>query len=152
MVVAVATPQFVVDASIAMKWQFGDEEHAFEAERILTDFEQNRIILIAPDHLRYEVANALRTAVRTGRMSSADAREALDAFLQLGIATYRDDEMIRRGFDLAIQYDCAAYDGLYLALAGFAQCALLHADRRLRNTLAGRFARELWIEDYVAVS
>jgi hypothetical protein len=31
-----------------------------------------------------------------------------------------------------------------------AQCPLIHADRRLHNTLTGVFARELWTADYAA--
>lgn len=40
------------------------------------------------------------------------------------------------------------YDALYLALAEQIGCPFVHADRRLHNTLAGRFPHELWIENY----
>jgi predicted nucleic acid-binding protein len=46
------------------------------------------------------------------------------------------------------RYDCSYYDGLYLALAEAARCPFVYADQRLRNTLAGRCPRAMWIEDY----
>lgn len=69
-------------------------------------------------------------------------------FLRLEIPTISGSDLFALGFEFALRFDCAFYDALNLALADQAECPFVHADRRLRNTLNGRFARELWIEDY----
>lgn len=70
-------------------------------------------------------------------------------FLQLSIPVVVGTHIIVRGWDASRTYGCALYDGLYLALAEMMDCPLVHADRRLHNSLRGRFPLELWIEDLV---
>jgi predicted nucleic acid-binding protein len=141
-------PRFVVDASVAIKWQLFDELDSDVAERILHDFLAGRVRLIAPDQVRYEVANALRTAVRTRRLTADEARAALEQFLVWRIPTVADDDLILAGFDHSMRFECSLYDALYLALAEQSGCPLIFADLRLRNTLAGRFPLALWLGDY----
>lgn len=140
--------RYVVDASIAVKWYLHDEEYVHEAEAVLEAFGSDRIALIAPDHIRYEITNAVRNALRTRRVPVPAERQAITNFLDLGIPTVGANALLIAGYDYALRFDCALYDGLYLALADRAQCPFIHADRRLHNTLNGRFARELWIESF----
>jgi excisionase family DNA binding protein len=51
--------RYVVDASVAAKWDLNDEEYQDPAYALLIDYQEGRTQLIAPDHLRYEVANTL---------------------------------------------------------------------------------------------
>lgn len=141
-------PRYVLDASIASKWYLNDEEHVVEADALLDAFGAGRIAFIAPEHIHYEVANVLRTAVRRERLPEEEARLSLLDFLGLAIPTVHGTQLIIPAFDLAHEFGCALYDGLYLALADSAGVSLIHADRRLRNTLDGRFPGEFWIEDY----
>lgn len=141
-------PRYVIDASVAIKWLFTDEEHVEPATNALIALQTRRITAIVPDHLHYEVASAIRTAVRMRRVAVTDAATTLRDFLDIDLQPARGSGLLRAGLESALRYDCAYYDGLYLALADQADCLLLHADRRLRNTLAGRFPRELWIEDF----
>lgn len=144
-----ATTRYIVDASIGIKWLFDDEDFTDEARSILFAFQTGSIDLLAPDHLYHETLNALRTGIRMRRISSDQATTAMNDFLELAVPTVDGPSLFRAGFDVSLTYDCAFYDGLYLALAEQARCPLLHADRRLHNTLRGRFASELWIGDYV---
>ena len=139
---------FVVDASVVMKWFLPDEEFAQEALAVLIALQDGDVSLVAPNHLYYEVANVLRTSVRRARMTDEEARESLVACLALPINTYRDRELVLRGFDKAQEFGCAAYDGLYLAVADELSCPLIHADGRLQNALAGSFEQELWVKDF----
>ncbi|MBI4506446.1 MAG: type II toxin-antitoxin system VapC family toxin [Chloroflexi bacterium] len=141
-------PQFVVDASVAAKWYLNDEVNADQALEVLRHFLQGKISLLAPDHIRYEVPSAVRNAVRRERVNPAAAREATSIFLGLGLPTTRSSSLILLGHDQAIRFGCSLYDGLYLALALMSQRPLLHADRKLRHALDGRFHLELWIADY----
>jgi predicted nucleic acid-binding protein len=137
-----------VDASVAAKRYLDDEEHLHEARQVLRVFAGDRIALIAPDHIRYEIANTLLVAARRSRLSELVARTGLFSFLNLRIPTVGDDRLLFSAYDLASTFGCALYDGLYLALAESTDCSLLHADDRLHNTLGGRFPWELWIEDF----
>lgn len=141
--------RLVVDASVVTKWYLNDEDHVFHATVIAREFADNRIRLLAPDHIRYETVNAILNASRRGRFDPLSAMNAVSGFLGLKIQTVSDDRLLIRAFESATRYGCAFYDALYLALADEAQCAFVHADRRLHSTLGGRFERELWIEDYV---
>jgi predicted nucleic acid-binding protein len=122
---------YIVDASIAIKWVLDDEDRSDEARAILLAYQQDQINLIAPDHIEHEVLNAIRTGVRMNRLSAQEGRG-----------------LFVRGIDYALSFDCAFYDGLYLALADRVGCPFVHADLRLRNTLRGAFARELWIDNF----
>ncbi len=147
---SVSTPSFVLDASIAAKWYLPDEDYADEARAIFTALTNGVIGLTAPQHIDYEIANVLWTAVQRGRTNDTWARTSLSEFLGLPIEKVGGNRLLLLGYDLARRYGCAAYDGLYVALATDIDCHLLHVDRRLRNILGGRFDLELWIESFQA--
>lgn len=141
--------RLVVDASIAAKWYLDDEEYSDEARMVLEDFGANRIALVAPAHLYIETANAIRNALRSQRLAPDAGRASLTSLIALSIPAIALSELLLPGFEAALRYGCALYDGLYLALAEHIESPLVHADRRLHHTLAGRFPYELWIGDYV---
>jgi predicted nucleic acid-binding protein len=141
-------PRYVVDATVAVKWHLRDEQDTDAADVVLTDFREGRIRLLAPDHIRYEVPNAIATALRTGRLTSDQGAAAIELFLAWRLPTVRDDALIKAAYAHAVRFGCALNDGLYLALADAAGCRLIHADRRLRNTLGAGFAPALWLADY----
>ena len=140
--------RYILDASIAMKWLFNDEDNIEESLQILRTFQRGDINLLAPEHIYYEVLNSLKSGIIRNRVSEADARAAMEDFLALPITTVSGPTLLRNAFEIAVRYDTPYYDSLYLALADSEQCPLIHADRRLHNTLAGRFPREVWIEEY----
>lgn len=142
-----ARNRFILDASVAIKWYLKDEPYVAEADALLTSFGEGSIALVSPQHIHYEVTNALRTAVRRGRLAEDEARLSVDKFLDLELPTVRGNNLILRGWDASHKYGCALYDGLYAGLAEMIGVPLVHADRRLHNTLNGRFDLEIWIED-----
>ena len=141
-------PCLVVDASVAVKWHLSDEEFAEVAVAVLADFREDRVNLLAPDHIRYEVANAIRVAARRGRLTPRQGREALEQFLSWGLWTVATDQLFLAAYDTSERLGCALYDGLYLALAESADCPLIYADRVLRNHIRDQFPLALWIGDY----
>lgn len=139
---------YVIDASVAVKWLLQDEPQSETALAVLEDFANDRIALLAPAHLEYEVANAIRSAVRRGRLEPSAGLRALQFFLALAVPTVSGDVLLLNALTTALELDCALYDALYLTLADHAERPLVHADNRLRNTLAGGFPLEVWIDDY----
>lgn len=107
----------------------------------------DEVHLTAPDHFRYEVPNALRTAVRRQRMTVHQATRSIENLFDLGIEFVDGDDLIVTGSLYAFRYNIALYDALYLVLADRANAPFVHADRRLSNSLRNRFAHATWIED-----
>jgi predicted nucleic acid-binding protein len=71
--------------------------------------------MLAPSLWFYEVVNGLVTAVRRGRISSDQGSDALDRLVEVGVGlTDPDAEDCYR---TAVDYQIAAYDAAYVALA-----------------------------------
>jgi predicted nucleic acid-binding protein len=140
----------VVDASVAARWFLLDENLVAESHRVLEDVQDDRIAMIEPGHFQIEVGNAVRNALRSNRLIDDSARQALAILRTLPAHMVPLETLLTSGFDTALRFDCALYDGLYLTLAEQLDCPFVHADQRLRNALRGRFPRELWIGEYAA--
>lgn len=138
----------VVDASVAAKWELNDESHAQRSLAVLEDFRSGKVVLYAPDQIRYEVPSAILKAVRQRRLSPERGQIAVALFLSLDLTTVRSNSLIMLAYRHALHFGCSLYDGLYLALAETAQCPLVYADARLRTALHDRFPWAMWIEDY----
>lgn len=141
-------PRFVVDASVAVKWHLDDEDYVQQALSLLVEYREGRTDLLAPDHIRYEVPNAIKVASRAGRVTFQEGRAAIGLFLAWGITMAGTDDLILAAYDLSERLGCSLYDGLYLALAEAANCPLVYADRALRRRIEGVFPLAMWIGDY----
>jgi predicted nucleic acid-binding protein len=119
---------FVVDASIAVKWVV-EEADSEAAARLL----EGEAVLLAPDLLYAEAANALWALSRRGDVAPADVREALAvlADVPLHIASSMR-QLMPAATRLAQDLDHPVYDCFYLALAVQQQYPLLTADRRFQ--------------------
>ncbi len=122
---------FVMDASVTLAMCFDDEALDI-ADRVLVRLEQEGAV--APAHWPLEIANALRNAVRRGRLEAADLprlRGLLGALpveiVPVELATATGDVHETAGI-----FDLSAYDAAYLALAAFRGLPLATADARLR--------------------
>lgn len=139
---------FVVDASVAVKWHLNDEEYVDEALALLGEYREGRIDLLAPDHIRYEVPNAIRVATRAKRLTFPLGKAAIALFLSWGVTTASDNDLILAAYELSERFACSLYDGLYVALAEAAGCPMVYADKALRNRIENEFPLALWIGDY----
>lgn len=147
----VEVPRYILDASVAAKWHLRDEDHSEKALQLLQDYREDKVDLLAPDHIRYEVASSIRTAVLTKRLTVEKGRASLAEFFSWRIPTVRGDSLIMFAYQQAFKLNCSFYDGLYLALARSTNAPLVYADARLRRNLGNRFPLALWIEDYQPV-
>jgi len=147
--VASSTDALVVDASVAAKWLLEDEEYADIAALLLRHFAAGRTELVAPGHIRYEVASAVAVAARgkPPRINPEKGQRSVERFLALGLRIEDDDALILEAYPLVYQYDCALYDAIYLALAQRLALPLLTADRRLYQRIR-HFPNVLWIGNY----
>ena len=116
----------VVDASVVLQWLL--EEPSTASSAILDAHLDGSEALVAPELLNYEVGNVLATKIN---LTSDDASELFDNFLDLGIEPYSlgaDD--YRASLQLAHRYRLTVYDASYLALAMALQVKLVTADKR----------------------
>ena len=126
---------FVIDASVALAWCFVDEASG-DADDVLGRLE--RETALAPAHWPLEVANALRTAERRGRLAATDLPRlrALLAALPVEIAPVELTTAVGGVLEAARTYDLSAYDAAYLDLAAARAIPLATIDGRLRAASA----------------
>jgi predicted nucleic acid-binding protein len=122
----------VVDASVALAWCFEDESSAG------TDAALDRLAdegAVVPAIWPFEVANALRTAERRGRLDLADTARLRGLLEALPIEVEPIDLPTAVGdlVDLARTLDLTAYDAAYVALAARRGIPLATIDDRLRR-------------------
>ena len=123
---------FVVDASVTLAWCLDDESSA-AADAVLDLFAAEEAM--APAIWPLEVANALRSAERRGRITVADTSRIRELLLGLPI---RVEPMtlgaaLSEVTDLARHLELSAYDAAYLALAARRGLPLATMDARLRD-------------------
>lgn len=144
--------KFIVDASVALKWQFKDEQETEAATYLLADFVQGDIEILSPALFAYEIANAVSIAVSKERVSEKDGLGAVKDLLALGIRLISPDGFAEKAFTLARRHNRSVYDCSYLALAEQEACPLYTADKRLFNALNGKVDIIKWIGDYRRIS
>lgn len=138
----------VIDASAVMAALLPQEPTRPSARRVLEGFAEDTLELLAPTLLPYEVANSFLKAER--KPERGISREAIDAILEelsrleIPLLPVSMEEAV----SVARRYDRWAYDAGYLALAEREEVPLITADRRLYNSVKGRFKWIVWVEDY----
>ncbi|MBI3683258.1 MAG: type II toxin-antitoxin system VapC family toxin [Acidobacteria bacterium] len=119
----------VVDASVAVKWFFPEE-----GEQQALGLLDGAQMLVAPDLIRVEVANAIIRKYRLQQLSQADAKETIRLWVEAlknGVVqvTATLDDLLEAA-SLSLQLEHSMYDCLYLAVARRTSSKLITADAR----------------------
>ena len=138
----------VVDASVALKFQFHDEEAVGPASLLLAHYVEGKIDLVAPTLLPYEIVSAVHVAINRKRIEETVGYRAVNYLVSLGINLHGFDELIETTFNLARRHGLSPYDCCYLALAERLKCDFITGDRRLYNSCQTKIRRIKWIGDY----
>jgi len=143
---------WVVDASVALKWYLEDETNVRQAAHLWNAFSAGQATLIAPNYIRYEIANALEVARLQRRITHSQADDKLTSFLGTGVYLEADDDaLLRDAINATRRYDVTPYDGLYLALAESLGYRFVTADGGLYRRLRNDVPYVLWISAVRAV-
>lgn len=120
----------VVDASVAVKWLLPEPGEG-EAQELLRSEKR----LIAPAHVRIEVAGAVLRQFREGKLPEQKARTACglwDHFIQDGtLHLLSIDELFDIALGIAFEARHALADCLYLAAGKKLNVGVITADRTL---------------------
>src|ERR1017187_3188857 len=140
--------QCVVDASVAAKW-FLPEPYKERAERLLRDFLDEKLDLIAPDIIVSEVGNILwkRSTLR-GEISATQASRSYANFLAVGLRLQPSSTLAAAALKLATERSHPVYDMLYVALAEQNGCDFATADEKLVKKLGAKFPLLRWLGDF----
>ena len=128
----------VVDASVAVKWLF-EEQDSEAAEALLISAGENNLKLVAPAILPAEVANALWKRMRRGDMDRLKTLETGQRFEGICPLLLPIEDLVYRALELAIDSRHPVYDCLYVALAEGLPADLITADERLYRAFAHDF-------------
>jgi len=104
-------------------------------------------VLLAPELLSLECANALWKKARRGELALHDARGALERIVGGFIELRPSTSLASTALELGTKLDHPAYDCVYMALAEAESAAFLTADRKLVDlVLANRPSlRTYWV-------
>ena len=122
--------EFVVDASVAVKW-FIPETHSETAAILLDDAHE----LHGPDLLFPEFGNILWKKVNRDELTLDDALTALQGLQAAGLELHATDPLLEPALRLGSETGRTVYDYMYVALAIGLDLRLVTADERLYNAL-----------------
>lgn len=122
--------KIVVDTSVLIKWiKTRDEELRSEALSLLEIIQRERLEVIVPALLLYEVGNLL---LRKTRLPSNGVAAALDHVLDLPITVVNPEPaLLRRAARLGRGLELTFYDSSFLAVAEEVDGLFITADRKL---------------------
>ncbi|MBN2847384.1 MAG: type II toxin-antitoxin system VapC family toxin [Coriobacteriia bacterium] len=118
----------VIDASVTAKCVLPEQgsDHAANLVAAVP-------LLLAPEIMVSEGANAVWKARHRRSISDADALDALGTLLAMPVLTLPLEPLTPLAFDLALKHDHPIYDCYYLAAAIANDCPLATADKRLHE-------------------
>jgi predicted nucleic acid-binding protein len=119
----------VLDASVALKWIFGEEGGGEEARLYKEGHVTGKEPVAVPSLFFYEIANVLATKTS---LSTKDAAEAFSLMWNFDLEVFSIglDEFLE-GIILSRQCGITLYDAAYVVLAKRIGCPFVTSDRRL---------------------
>jgi predicted nucleic acid-binding protein len=120
----------VLDASVALAWSFGDE-HSAEANAVADYLLTARAVV--PPIWPLEVANALLSAERRGRLDAQERSQMIELLTALPIDVEHASLALSLGTisDVAQAHGLSAYDASYVELAHRLAIPLATLDARM---------------------
>lgn len=118
---------YVIDTSVVVKWYNQEnEEYILKAQKILDDFGQGRISLLAPDLIGIELINVF---IKGKKLKSVEIKILLNNFFQLPLIMKEPTEQLLFQANVTAQENnITSYDALFVALAKLEECQLISDD------------------------
>lgn len=119
----------VLDASVVLKWVFGNKAGEEKARHYRERHVSGEEIVAVHDLFFYEIANVLATKTKLSTKDLAKIFSLIWNF-DLEIFIFGLDDFLT-GISLSRQYGITLYDASYINLARRLKCNFVTADRRL---------------------
>ncbi len=126
--------KYVIDSSVSFKWAV-TEIDSDKALRMLTDYQNAVHELLAPDLLVTEIANALASAEKSGRIQAGEAAAFLTDIINNAPVLHPTIAVLNRALEICLAATHSVYDCVYVALAEREVCKLVTADDKLVKNL-----------------
>ena len=123
-----ASPKYVVDASVVVKWFSRFEEDIENSEKLLNSHVEGTSPLASSSLVLYEVSNALRF---NPNFDEDDLLKAAISLLKLGLELVDFPEVFESAIALAFSQDITIYDAAYIAVSQTYHIPLITADYKL---------------------
>jgi predicted nucleic acid-binding protein len=125
----------VVDASVALKWIFADEDGASDALAIREAHISGEDEIAVPSLFFYEVANVLATKMK---LPASEAQAAFRLFwdFDFQVCDLEADDFLEAML-VSHSKRISVYDACYLVLALRLGCSMATTDRKLGQKVAG---------------
>jgi predicted nucleic acid-binding protein len=130
--------KYVIDSSVAFKWAV-TEIDSDKALRLLADYQNAVHELLAPDLFATEIANALASAEKSGRIQPGEATAFLTDIINNAPVLHPTILVLDRALDICLAATHAVYDCVYIAFAEREGCELVTADDKLVKNLLPSF-------------
>lgn len=122
----------ILDASFILDFLLPDE-HTKEVIEVFESYTQKNVYFISSSILPFEVANGLKSAVKSKRIKKEEAVKFLDIFLKLDIEFL--ESTLESTLKIAFEHDLSIYDASYIFLAKEKHFPLLTLDNRLKKLI-----------------
>ncbi len=116
--------KIVVDTSVIVKWFSKDKENLLkQADKILSDLQNNNIEIFVPELTKYELGNVL---LKGKGLSPKQIKPILNQLAEIPLNYVREStELAQATYFLAHKYKMTYYDAAFLALAKQRQAVLI---------------------------
>ncbi len=137
----------VVDSSVVAKWVLPEPDSA-QAQQLITDAAAAGDRLIVLDLVFVEVGNAIWKSHRQRQMTTDKARRAHGMLMKLPVHVETAAPRLADALEIAMQYDRAVYDALFVALAVDVGAPAVTADVPLVNVLGAAYPQIKLLRDW----
>lgn len=125
--------EIIIDANVVVKW-FLIEEFKEQAISLRDDYLNNKVELIGPVILPFEVLNAIFYSKKG--ISNIELENIGKSLLYYGIKLFPlNEKLLLETVDIALKMNITIYDAVYVSLAKIRNSNLFTADSHLINKL-----------------
>jgi predicted nucleic acid-binding protein len=141
--------EWVIDASVAVKWVMRGESHRRQARRLLRESHTKGITLIAPPLFEGETSSVIQEEVFFGHVSAVEADKALRALDRADVQIIHDPRVKERARQIARRFkQRRVYDATYAALAELRGCEFWTADKAFYDAVKTALPFVKYLPDY----
>ncbi|GAI78792.1 unnamed protein product [marine sediment metagenome] len=126
--------EYILDSSVIFKWfSYENEENVDKALSILDMYRENKLEIIIPELVIYEVSNALRF---NNNFSSIETRKIISTLINLELNVIGlNSKVMDSAIKIAYEENITIYDAVFISLSKIMKVPLISANPRHHKVL-----------------